>query len=107
MGVVLPANDHTFFQQSEELWIQAKKTVENTIYQNRVEKSELSFRFLKLCYYYNSEYTQGSEIQRKEYEQRNQQLLNDLLKHRVYLGEGTPSPVFYRSDLPPHAWSRI
>ncbi len=88
----------------DSLWESAKAVAESEEL-NRIELAEPSWAFLRQCATYDSMYTNGTEDQRAEYIERNEELYNAILDLRLLWTEGTLNPLDnYMSTTVPSNW---
>ncbi len=87
----------------DALWDAAEALCENATQLDYVQRSRLSWTFMKLNGSYYSDYVNGDEFARSEYSAANTKFYNDTIAHKVIWTEKGIT-VSFDSTMPPFEW---
>ena len=102
---IIDRNDLEFFAESEKLWNAAIRRAKTPEHKEHVNRSHLSFRYLKQSADYEREYLNGTEEQKRAYVDENESLLQDMILSGVSISEGIFVPAKYDPTRPPYTWT--
>ena len=102
---IFDPDDTEFLSQAQSLWDQAFAAAKTDEQKERLSRSYLSFRYLKLSCDYKREWIDGDETQKRAYEESAAGLYRDILFYNVGPAEGQNVPTRYDPQKPPYTWT--
>lgn len=102
---IFDPDDVAFLNEAQSLWDATIAAAQTEEQRERLLRSNLSFRYLRLSCDYKREWVIGNEAQKAAYEDAATELYQDILYYRVEPAEGVNVPVFFDPHKPPYTWT--